>query len=147
MRWGLTLSGDRQTGQSDAIHSPEACASRGGQIDHPSGLVDGGGLHRGDLMLPQRLAHDVEPAGERRINGSYAPLPQGLAGPDRGRRADFPGLTSSAWALASAEARAADQFTGSGHGSAHLHATVRGRFTSEMASAVDACQFGKERPQ
>ena len=32
----------------------------GGQIDHAAGLIDGGGLDRGDLVLPQRLAHDVE---------------------------------------------------------------------------------------
>jgi len=27
MRWGLVVSAMGQTGQSDAIHSPEACAS------------------------------------------------------------------------------------------------------------------------
>jgi hypothetical protein len=27
MRWGLAVSAMGQTGQSDAIHSPEACAS------------------------------------------------------------------------------------------------------------------------
>ncbi len=31
----------------------------GGQIDHPGRVIDGGGLHRGDLMLAERLAHDV----------------------------------------------------------------------------------------
>src|SRR3954471_10288315 len=54
---------------------------RGGQIDHPGGLVDGGGLHGRNLMLPQRLAHDVEATGERRITEATLPLP-GTAGPD-----------------------------------------------------------------
>jgi hypothetical protein len=45
-----------QTGQSSAIHSPEACAY------NASGLVNRGGLHGRDLMLAQGPAHDVEPA-------------------------------------------------------------------------------------
>jgi hypothetical protein len=38
-----------------------------GQIDDAGRLVDRSGLYRGDLMLPQRLAHDVEPARQRGI--------------------------------------------------------------------------------
>ena len=89
---------------------------RGGQIDHAGGLVDGGRLNGRDLMLPERLAHDVEATGEGRIAEAALALP-GAAGPDRVAVSDFSGLTRSAWALASAEARAATDFTGSGHGS------------------------------
>ena len=39
----------------------------GRQIDDAGRLVDGGGLHRGDFVLAERLARDFEPAGERRI--------------------------------------------------------------------------------
>ena len=37
--------------------------------DHAGGLVYRGGLHRRDFMLAQRLAHDIEPARQRRIAG------------------------------------------------------------------------------
>ena len=60
MRCGLAVSAIGQTGQSEAIHSPEAWASSGGQVDHAGGLVDRGGLDGRDLMLPERLAHDFE---------------------------------------------------------------------------------------
>ena len=33
-----------------------------GQIDHPRLCVRGGRLHHSNFMLPERLAHDVEPA-------------------------------------------------------------------------------------
>ena len=39
----------------------------GCQIDDPGCLVDRSGLHGGDLILAQSLAHDLEPAGKRRI--------------------------------------------------------------------------------
>ena len=39
----------------------------GRQIDRAGGLVDGGRLHGSDLVLSQGLAHDVEPARQRRI--------------------------------------------------------------------------------
>ena len=76
---------------------------RGGQIDHPGGLVDGGGLHGGNLMLPERLAHDVEATGEGRITEARSGPSPGAAGRIEAV-SDFSGLTSSAWALASAEA-------------------------------------------
>ena len=37
------------------------------QIDDPGRLIDRGGLHGGYLMLAQRLAHDLKPAGQRRV--------------------------------------------------------------------------------
>ena len=56
-------------------------------------------------MLPQRLAHDVEPTGERRIAEAAFAFP---ARPVRMVAvSDFSGLTSSACALARAEASAA----------------------------------------
>ena len=50
-----------QTGQSEAIHSPEACASTV-EIDDAGTLVDRRGLYRGDLMLPPGFAHDLKAA-------------------------------------------------------------------------------------
>jgi hypothetical protein len=40
-----------QTGQSDAIHSPEAMRQHGRKIDDAGGLVDRRGLHGRDLVL------------------------------------------------------------------------------------------------
>ena len=39
----------------------------GGQIDQPRCLIDGSRLHRGDLMLAQGLADDIEATRQRRI--------------------------------------------------------------------------------
>jgi hypothetical protein len=61
-----------QTGQSEAIHFPEECASTVVKFDDAGSLVDRRGLHGRDLML---LAHDVEPARQRGI----AERPFGLA--------------------------------------------------------------------
>src|SRR6516165_8537485 len=51
----------------------------GGQGQHPESLIDRSGLHDGDLVLAERLADDLEPAGEgrvakaaRRLSGSPA---------------------------------------------------------------------------
>ena len=38
-----------------------------GEGDDAGSLIDGGGLHGRNLMLAQDPAHDVEPAGQRRI--------------------------------------------------------------------------------
>ena len=59
MRWGLAVSAIGQTGQSEAIHSPEAWASMVVKLTIPNVLVDGRGLHGGDLVLTERLTHDV----------------------------------------------------------------------------------------
>ena len=56
-----------QTGQSEAIHSPEACASTVREINDAGGLVDRRGLYCGDLMLAQRFANDIESTRERGI--------------------------------------------------------------------------------
>jgi hypothetical protein len=51
-----------QTGQSEAIHSPEAWARTVVRLMIPAGLVDGSGLNRCNLMLAQDLPHNVESA-------------------------------------------------------------------------------------
>ena len=58
----------------------------GGQIDDACGLVDRGGLDRGDLVLPQRLAHDVEAARQGRIAEAAIPLPWPPAADRGGQR-------------------------------------------------------------
>jgi hypothetical protein len=85
MRWGFAVSARGQTGQSDVIYSQE---ERRGQIDHASGLIDGGRLYRGDLVLAERLAHDIEATGKRRIAKAAPALPC-AAGPDRQRQGLF----------------------------------------------------------
>jgi hypothetical protein len=47
-----------QTGQSEAIHSPDAWASTVVKLT----LIDRGRLHGCDLMLTQSFAHNVEAA-------------------------------------------------------------------------------------
>jgi hypothetical protein len=39
MRWGLAVSATGQTGQSDAIHSPEACASMVVRLTTPPSIA------------------------------------------------------------------------------------------------------------
>ena len=46
---------------------PRGMRQHGGQVDDARALVDRGGLHGGDLMLAQGLAHDVETARQRGI--------------------------------------------------------------------------------
>src|SRR5262245_63083373 len=64
-------------------------------------------------MLSERLAHDVEATGERRITEATLPL-AGAAGPDRGGqrlfRVDELGL-----GLGQRRGKGRDRFTGSGH--------------------------------
>jgi hypothetical protein len=38
-----------------------------GEIDQAGRLVDGGRLHRGNLVLAKNLAHNIETARQRRI--------------------------------------------------------------------------------
>ena len=75
MRCGLAMSATGQTGQSEAIHSPEACASMVVRLITPALAVERRGLQGRDLMLAERLAHDVEAAGERCIAEAALPLP------------------------------------------------------------------------
>jgi hypothetical protein len=60
MRCRVAVSLIAQTGQSEAIHSPEAWARA--EPDDPSRLIDRGNLYSRDLMLAQGLACNVEPA-------------------------------------------------------------------------------------
>ena len=83
----------------------------GGQTDDAGRLIDRRGLHRCDLMLAERLAHDIEAVGERGIAEAPLPLPCSPGGIMA--VSDFSGLTSSACALANAAASAAtDHWTG-----------------------------------
>src|SRR5262245_33007204 len=88
---------------------------RGGQMDHPGGLIDRGRLKGGDLVLTQRLAHDIEPTGERRIAEAALAVsrPAGANGSgERLFRIDEFGL-----GLGQGRGERRDRFTGPGHGS------------------------------
>src|SRR5262245_405663 len=67
MRCGAAVSLIAQTGQSEAIHWPEAWAQNRTKPYDPRTLIDRSGLHRRDLMPAQGLAHDIEPARQWRI--------------------------------------------------------------------------------
>src|SRR5262249_35440117 len=88
---------------------------RGGQIDHASGLIDRGRLKGGDLMLSQRLAHDVEPAGERRIAEAALAVPW-PAGADRGCERLFR-VNELGLSLGQGRGQRRARFTGPRHGS------------------------------
>jgi hypothetical protein len=79
----------------------------------PHVLVDRRGLHRRDLVLAQRLADDVEPAGERSITEGPVVLPRewGPYGGDQGLlRIGKLGLS-----LGEGARNGADRFTGALH--------------------------------
>src|SRR5262249_25225124 len=78
---------------------------RGGQIDHAGALIDGGRLLSGDLVLPQRLTHDVEPTRERRIAEAAFAFP-GSAGANGGGQGFF-WIDQFGLGLGQAEANAA----------------------------------------
>src|SRR5262249_14242244 len=104
MRWGLAVSPMGQTGQSEAIHSPEAWASVVVKLTMP--LV-------WSIAVVCKVAISCCPSVLRTMS---SPLEGGawrkLGSPFPGRPvlivavSDFSGLTSSAWALAKAEASA-----------------------------------------
>src|SRR5262245_34490516 len=60
----------------------------GGQVDHAGCWIDGGCLHRCDLVLAERLAHDIEPAREWCIAESAFGF-SGTAGADDGHERLF----------------------------------------------------------
>src|SRR5262245_9592310 len=91
---------------------------RRGQIDHAGALIDRGRLQGGDLVLPQCLAHDVEPAREWCIAEAALALPWPAGAVVA--VSDFSGLMSSAWALAKAEASAATVSLDRGMGRLHF---------------------------
>src|SRR5215467_12888242 len=105
MRWGLAVSAIGQTGHSEAIHSPEACASVVVRLTMPAVW---------SIEVVCKVAISCCPNVLRTIS---SPLESGayrkLRSPSPGRPvrivavSDFSGLTSSAWALAKAEASAA----------------------------------------
>ena len=75
MRWGLAVSAMGHTGQSEAIHWPDAWASIVVKLTKPRRLVDRGAMDGGDLMLTERLAHDVEATRQRGIAEGALSLP------------------------------------------------------------------------
>src|SRR5215470_19301461 len=105
MRWGLAVSAMGQIGQSEAIHSPEAWASVVVRLTMPAVW---------SMAVVCNVAISCCPSVLRTIS---SPLESGaqreLRSPSPGRPvrmvavSDFSGLTSSAWALANAEASAA----------------------------------------
>src|SRR5215467_2097884 len=105
MRWGLAVSAIGQTGHSEAIHSPEACASVVVRLTMPAVW---------SIEVVCKVAISCCPNVLRTMS---SPLESGayrkLRSPSPGRPvrivavSDFSGLTSSAWALAKAEASAA----------------------------------------
>src|SRR6516225_2529694 len=105
MRWGWAVSAMGQTGQSEAIHSPEAWASVVVKLTMPAGW---------SIAVVCKVAISCCPSVLRTMS---RPLERGayrkLRSPSPGwpvrmvAVSDFSGLTSSAWALAKAEASAA----------------------------------------
>src|SRR5215467_10775072 len=105
MRWGLAVSAIGQTGHSEAIHSPEACASVVVRLTMPAVW---------SIEVVCKVAISCCPNVLRTMS---SPLESGayrkLRSPSPGRPvrmvavSDFSGLISSAWALAKAEASAA----------------------------------------
>ena len=63
-RFGFADRADRPIG-SDPL--ARGVSKNGREIDDAGRLIDRGGLYRGDLMLAKSLAHNIEPAGERRV--------------------------------------------------------------------------------
>jgi hypothetical protein len=91
----------------------------GGQIDDAGRLVDGRRLHRGDLVLAQRLAHDIEAAGERSIAEAALAVPCASAAERSGQGllwVDELGL-----GLGQGRGQGGDRLTGPGMGSLRRH--------------------------
>src|SRR5215467_14365677 len=105
MRWGLAVSAIGQTGHSEAIHSPEACASVVVRLTMPAVWSIEVVCKVAISCCPNVLLTMSSPLE----SGAYRKLRS--PSPSRPVRimavSDFSGLMSSAWALAKAEASAA----------------------------------------
>src|SRR5215467_3481288 len=118
MRWGLAVSAIGQTGHSEAIHSPEACASVVVRLTMPAVWSIEVVCKVAISCCPNVLLTMSSPLE----SGAY----RKLRSPSPGRPvrivavSDFSGLMSSAWALARAEASAATVSLDRGMGSLHL---------------------------
>src|SRR6476619_1646862 len=147
MRWGLAVSAIGQTGQSDAIHSPEACASVVVKLTIPAVW---------SMAVVCTVAISCCPSVLRTMS---RPLESGayrkLRSPSPGRPvrieavSDFSGLISSACALASAEARAATDSLDRGMGRLR-HQDVeahRARFRALGSHPMPDCLPGVIRHQ
>src|SRR6266511_2216459 len=105
MRWGLTVSAIGHTGQSEAIHSPEACASVVVKWTMPAvwsiAVVCNVAISCCPSVL-RTMSRPLESGAYRKLRSRSPGRPVGTVAVS-----DFSGLTSSAWALAKAEANAA----------------------------------------
>src|SRR5215467_7867299 len=119
MRWGLAVSAIGQTGHSEAIHSPEACASVVVRLTMPAVWSIEVVCKVAISCCPNVLLTMSSPLE----SGAY----RKLRSPSPGRPvrivavSDFSGLMSSAWALARAEASAATVSLDRGMGRLRLH--------------------------
>src|SRR5262249_5899385 len=77
-------------------------------------LVDGCRLDSGDLVLPQRLAHDVEPARERRIAEAAFVFPWPASADGGGQRLFW--IDEFRLGLGQGRGQRCDRFTGPGLG-------------------------------
>src|SRR5262245_12963954 len=119
MRCGLTVSAAAQTGQSDAIHSPDECASMVVRLTMPVA---------GSMAVVCTVAISCWPSVLRTMsrplaNGAYRK--NRSASPGRPARivatSEFSGLVSAACALASAGASAATVSLDRGMGGLRVH--------------------------
>jgi hypothetical protein len=99
-----------QTGQSDAIHSPEACATMVVRLMIPAAPSIAVVCGR-DLVLAKGLAHDVEPACERRVTEALLRITW-ATGPDRGGQRLF-GIDEFGLRLGERCGERRNRFTGS----------------------------------
>src|SRR5262249_45133737 len=81
MRWGLAVSAMGQTGQSDAIHSPEACASVVVRLTNPAVWSTAVVCTVAISCWPRGLRTMSKATGERGIAEAAFPIPSSV-GPD-----------------------------------------------------------------
>src|SRR6516225_6510511 len=105
MRWGLAVSAIGQTGQSDAIHSPEAWASVVVKLTMPAvwsmAVICKVAISCCPRVL-RTMSSPLESGASRKLRSLSPGRPVRMVAVS-----DFSGLMSSAWALAKAEASAA----------------------------------------
>src|SRR5215471_17528696 len=114
MRWGLAVSATGQTGQSEAIHSPEAWASMVVRLTIPT-VGSMAVVCTVAISCCPSVLHDVEAARERRIAEAALHLSWPCA-LDRGSEGLFR-VDKLSLRLRQCTCQSDDRFTGPGHGS------------------------------